>query len=286
MKQRLVLFLFLMTGCNLVHAQKSAVNVPQMILVDGGSFLMGDNAGYENEKPAHKVTVGSFYLGKYEVTVAEFKKFIAASGYQTDADQPDSARLKNGLPAREHNTGTWSRYATGLPVPEADTLFPVCNVSWNDAMAYCDWLSGETGKNYRLPAEAEWEFAARGGVKSKGFAYAGSNNLDEVGWSLQTPRSKVRLIGTKAPNELDIFDMTGNVSEWCADWYGESWYQTSQEKNPLGPVGGTRRVTRGGSWKTLEARMKVTCRKNELPFNCAMDTGFRLAMPADAPVKK
>jgi len=175
---------------------------------------MGGN--YYDWKPIHPVTLSSFWLGKYPVTFEEYDRFCDA----TDREKPDDEGW--GLGRR-----------------------PVINVSWDDAQGYCQWLSRQTGKTYRLPTEAEWEFAARGGILSKGFQYAGSNDLGEVAWHKKNSGKKSQLVGEKKPNELGLHDMSGNVSEWCGDWYED--YSTGTQTNPKGPTKGTERVFRSGS---------------------------------------
>jgi outer membrane protein OmpA-like peptidoglycan-associated protein len=162
---------------------------------------------------------------------------------------------------------------------------PVGNVSWFDAVEYCKWLSSVSGKQYRLPTEAEWEYAARGGNKSKGYTWIGGNNLSEVAWFRENSEAQGRIVGQKLPNELMIYDMAGNAKEWCADWYNASYYKVSPAENPKGPDNGKNRVIRGGSWGTSEGRMRPTFRNEEYPYNSALDFGFRLAISSDEPAK-
>ncbi|MFZ4522664.1 MAG: SUMF1/EgtB/PvdO family nonheme iron enzyme [Bacteroidales bacterium] len=280
------LLLFLLACSVSVYSQKPAVTMPTMIHVEGGSFMMGNNAGSADEKPAHNITLNSFFLGKYEVTNSEFKKFVDATGYITDAEQPDTVKLKHGLPPRGINNGTWKMYSTGKPVPAADSMNPVANISWNDAVAYCEWLGKETGKKFRLPTEAEWEYAAKGGAKSKNYKYVGGNNLGEVAWYLENSDKRSHTIGKKLPNELDIYDMAGNIREWCSDYYGETYYKISPAENPAGPDRGSHRCIRGGSWGSEEGRMRISYRNNEFPYNSALGFGFRLAITDESAVKK
>lgn len=192
---------------------------PEMVFVQGGSFTMGGTET-DDEKPAHTVTLSSFKMGKYEVTVGEFKAFCKASGW----DMPS-----------EPSWGWNDKH-------------PMVKISFEDANEYCNWLSRSTGKNYRLPTEAEWEYAARGGNKSKRYTYAGSNDLDEVGWSRNNSGGQTQASGRKKPNELGLYDMSGNAEEWCSDWYDESYYSSSPSTNPKGPSSGEYPVIRGGSW--------------------------------------
>jgi formylglycine-generating enzyme required for sulfatase activity len=166
-KNLFFLIILMLVGYTAAFAQKPDVNMPSMIYVEGGTFQMGNNDGNKDEQPVHKVTLNSFYLGKYEVTFAEFKKFIESTGYKTDAEQPDTVRRKHGFPPRGINNGTWKMDMIGIPVSRNDSMKPVGNISWNDANAYLDWLSKLTGKTFRLPTGAEWEYAAKGGEKVK-----------------------------------------------------------------------------------------------------------------------
>ncbi|MCX6268937.1 MAG: SUMF1/EgtB/PvdO family nonheme iron enzyme [Bacteroidetes bacterium] len=284
--QLLALIIISVICCSASYAQKPNVYDPPMIHVEGGTFLMGNENGNSDEKPAHKVTVNSFYFGKYEVTFSDFKKFIDATGYLTDAEQPDTFRLKNGLPPRGINNGTWKMDSKGILVSLSDTMKPVGNVSWNDATAYLGWLSKATGKKFRLPTEAEWEYAAKGGDKSKGYKYVGGNNLNEVAWYGGNSDNKSHNIGLKMPNELEIYDMAGNIREWCSDWYGETYYKTSTADNPAGPDRGKQRVLRGGSWGSEEGRMRISYRNYEFPYNSALGFGFRPAITDEAAIKK
>ena len=284
-KKLLALILILGSGFYTSYAQQPVAG-PRMIHVEGGSFMMGNNTGSGDEKPAHKVPLNSFYLGQFEVTFGDFKKFVDATGYKTDAEQPDTFRLKHGLPPRGINNGTWNTTMTGKPLPLLDSLTPVGNLSWNDAVAYCNWIGKVTGKQFRLPTEAEWEYAAKGGAKSKGYKFVGGNNLDEVAWYLSNSGRRSHTIGKKMANELEIYDMAGNNREWCSDWYGNTYYKTSPEENPAGPPRGSHRVLRGGSWGSEAGRMRISYRNNEFPYNSALDFGFRVAISGEPYVKK
>ena len=267
------------------QAQKSDLKMPLMIQVDGGSYTMGNNLGTADEKPEHKVTVNNFYISKYEVTFSDFKKFIDATGYKTEAEQPDSVRMKHGNRARGVYNGTWNMTMNHTPIPLSDTMKPVGNISWYDAVAYCDWLSKVSGKKFRLPTEAEWEYAARGGKLSKGFTYVGGNKLDEVAWYIKNSYGQSHVIGQKMPNELGIHDMAGNHREWCSDWYRDTYYKTSPEDNPAGATKGTNKVIRGGSWGSEADRMRLTYRNEAFPYNSAQDFGFRLAISGEPAAK-
>ena len=205
----------------------------QMVYVEGGTFTMGatpeqgSDAEYA-EKPAHKVTLSSYYIGKYEVTQAQWSAIMDSNpkGFITDNK-------------------------------------PVVNVNWNKAQEFCKKLSALTGKKYRLPTEAEWEYAARGGNKSKGYKYSGSNTIDKVAWYCSNSGYKINSVGQKLPNELGIYDMSGNVYEWCNDWHGS--YSSSPQTNPTGATSDYRRVYRGGSGDRIPRNCRVATRCNEEP---------------------
>jgi formylglycine-generating enzyme required for sulfatase activity len=215
---------------------------PEMVFVEGGRFMMGSNSGYGDEKPVHEVELSSFYIGKYEVTQAQWQAVMGTNpSHFKDCDH-----------------------------------CPVEQVSWNDAQEFIDKLNQKTGKKYRLPTEAEWEYAARGGAKSKGYLYSGGNDVGNVAWFTDNSGSKTHSAGAKQANELLIFDMSGNVWEWCSDWYGS--YSGTFQRNPQGASSGQDRVLRGGSWNDKASYCHVTFRFGNYPdirnFNC----GFRLVL--------
>ncbi len=188
--------------------------VSNMVYVEGGTFMMGGTAdqgsdAHDLEKPLHQVTLSAFYIGKYEVTQTEWQAVMG-----TNHSAVKGANL------------------------------PVENVSWNDSQEFIRKLNELTGRNFRLPTEAEWEYAARGGNKSKGYKYSGSNTIDDVAWYKENYDYLFRPVGTKRPNELGIYDMSGSVCEWCQDWYGR--YSSSSQTNPTGPAIGEYKILRGG----------------------------------------
>jgi len=227
-------------------------NPPDMVFVEGGNFLMGSEDGEPEEQPIHKVAVSSFYIARYEVTVAQYREFCRETG--------------RAMP----ETPKWGWHDAS----------PIVNVSWNDAQAYCKWLAQKTGQPYRLPTEAEWEFAARGGVKTKKFRFAGSNNLDEVGWYDKNADRKTHPVGEKMPNELGIYDMSGNTWEWVNDWFDSDYYAKSPKKDPQGPPRGSMRVMRSGSWINYEGDNRIAIRISNLPNETGPFFGFRVAMSA------
>jgi formylglycine-generating enzyme required for sulfatase activity len=218
-----------------------------MVSVEGGTFTMGctPEQGVDcdsDERPAHSVTVSDFYIGKFEVT----------------------QRL-------------WTRIMDNNPSGFKGDDLPVENVSWNDIQEFIKKLNEQTGKKYRLPTEAEWEYAARGGNKSNGYKYSGSSNIDDVAWYSGNGSNKTNEVGTKSPNELGVYDMTGNVLEWVNDW-GDGMYTTEAKTNPQGPSSGSERMVRGGSWRYNANKCRITCRlsgNSDLRINFL---GFRLAL--------
>ena len=241
-----------------------------MIFVKGGSFQMGSNNGDSDEKPIHTVTVSDFYIGKYEVTNREYIEFLNAKGVSSngsysgteyiDMDDEDCAiGYRNG---KFYFKG--SSYAN-------DEDCSVIEVTWYGADAYCKWKGG------RLPTEAEWEYAARGGIKSNGYKYSGSNNCGDVAWYYNNSGSKTHPVGQKMPNELGIYDMSGNVWEWCSDWYYSNYYSKSPNSNPKGPTSGTYRVWRGGSWNDEASYYRVANRYYNFPGDSGYIFGFRFS---------
>jgi formylglycine-generating enzyme required for sulfatase activity len=199
-----------------------------LIPVQGGTFQMGDNTSTDSYlKPAHSVTLSDFFIGQYEVIQKQWKEVV------------------------QWKQGTASTPLNPSPSFTVGDSLPVCNVSWDDIQVWLGYLNEKEGlasstKKYRLPTEAEWEFAARGGNKSGGYKYSGSAILTDVAWFNMNSDSRTHMVGTKAPNELGIYDMCGNVMEWCNDWEGP--YTAAAQTNPTGPTsGGSGRIQRGGS---------------------------------------
>jgi len=211
---------------------------PEMVLVKGGTFQMGSNDGGDDEKPVHPVTVSDFSIGKTEVTVKEYLAFAHA----TNSHYPEW--MKKGS---EYNikTGSDDHYKK-LGDALTNENHPIVGVSWEDAVAYCKWLSEKTGQNYRLPTEAEWEYAARGGANNSNDKYLGNNAVNEVARYDGKVVRKTHPVGQKKSNELGLYDMNGNVLEWCSDWYSD--YTAAAQHNPTGPAKGSYRVIRGGNW--------------------------------------
>ena len=212
---------------------------PTLVIINAAWFTMGSLDGAENERPVHRVWVDTFEIAAYQVTNAEYARF---------APPP----LRN------------------------DPLFnqpqqPVVSVSWNDAVRYCEWLSDLTGRLFRLPFEAEWECAARGGMEGKRYPW-GDDLPDYATRSLNGPE----VVGRRPPNAFGLYDMCENVHEWCSDWYDADYYSASPDRNPQGPASGSRRASRGGSWRHQIKVSRCAARSSIPPDFQYADYGFRV----------
>ena len=219
-----------------------------MIRVKGGTFTMGatDEQGNDagsNESPTHQVTLSDYFMGQTEVTQELWQAVMG--------DNPSS--------------------------DNSDGKYPVNRVSWNKVQDFITQLNNLTGMSFRLPTEAEWEFAARGGNMSKGFKHAGSNDIDEVAWYGNNSSGKLHVVGLKKPNELGMYDMNGNVWEWTQDWYGT--YSSESQTNPTGPSSGSSKVHRGGCWNNNSQYSRVSGVRHTYPPTVGgTGEGFRLAL--------
>lgn len=230
-----------------IRSSTTALPDDGLVFVKGGTFTMGCTSEqkdcHDDEKPAHTVTLDNFYIGKYEVTQKLWQQVMG--------NNPSSASKE---------------------CPEC----PVENVSWNEVQDFLQKLNAQNpGRQYRLPTEAEWEYAARGGSQSKGYLYAGSNDIGMVAWNINNSGRKTQPVGKRKGNELGLYDMSGNVWEWCSDWKGA--YTSDSQNNPVGPVSGSSRVFRGGSWSDSPQYCRVAFRGNYTPDVSHYNVGFRLA---------
>ena len=217
----------------------------KMIAVKGGTFTMGatsEQTGADSdESPTHSVTLSDYYIGETEVTQELWSAVMGSNP--------------------SNFTGNMQR--------------PVEKVSWNDCQTFISKLNELTGETFRLPTEAQWEYAARGGNKSKGYTYSGSNEIDDVAWHYFNSSFTTHPVKTKAPNELGIYDMSGNVWEWCSDWEGS--YSSAAQTDPTGPSTGSFRVYRGGSWNDGATDCRVANRNYYTPAFTRSPLGLRLA---------
>jgi len=268
------------------------VNIP------GGCYRMGDSFGHglEGELPVHEVCVDDFALGKGPVTVGEFRAFVKATGYKTEAERRGGCGIWTFAPVervRFDPKKNWQ--APGFP---QDDRHPVVCVTWNDADAYAAWLARATGIAYRLPTEAEYEYAARSGGKPYEYAWGSgpvsANVYDEAAMQRFLIKSKPESalyrgyddgyaytspVGSFKHNELGLYDMAGNVCVWLADRYGETYYADSPRDNPTGPVGGSQRMLRGSTWADDKRQTRTPLRIWYDPQTNSNDTGMRLAGP-------
>lgn len=231
------------------YSNAEARTLGNWVFVSGGTFLMGRNGEFRDERPIHNVVLSNYYISKYEVTVKDYRKFTTATNRT-------------------------------FPVPPSwgwNDDAPMVKVSWYDAKEYCTWLDSTSSKGVRLPTEAEWEYAARGGKNSQKFAYSGSNSVEEVAWYYFNASGRTYNSGLKKPNELGIFDMSGNAWEWCADWQGS--YSSSIQRDPTGPATGNNKIFRGGSWFDYglgSSECRVETRYDYTPGSKVDDGGFRI----------
>jgi formylglycine-generating enzyme required for sulfatase activity len=272
-----------------------------MAFIKGGTFKMGSTDGSGDEKPVHNVTVSSFYMGKYEVTVEQFAAFVTATNYQTDAEKGDgSYAYINGSWQKKAGIN-WRHDEEGNERPTSQHTYPVVHVSHNDAVAFCDWLSKKEGKTYRLPTEAQWEYAAGGSSHTK-YSWGNSetsgvsgNVADETAkkkyssWTTLSGYTDGYVyaapVGKFAANTFGLYDMSGNVWEWCSDWYADNWYAqpAAGKPNPENQTHGSKtdRVLRGGSWTDSPYGARVAFRFNFRPpdFRSYL-VGFRVVSPS------
>ena len=214
--------------------------INNMVYVSGGTFIMGGDDS-SDQMPTHSVTLSSYYICKYEVTQALWRAVMGSN--------PSNFKGDN---------------------------LPVECVSWNDCQTFINRLNSYTGRNFRLPTEAEWEFAARGGNYSRHYKYSGSNYIGDVAWYDDNSGNRTHPVGTKQPNELGLYDMSGNVWEWCSDWYGS--YSSYSQTDPIGPNNGSNRMDRGGCWGNFAKRCRPAYRSYGTPGYRDHGRGLRLVL--------
>lgn len=272
----------------------------KMIRVQGGTFTMGATSeqgsdAYDDEKPAHQVTLSTYYIGETEVTQELWKavmgtnpsyfapKETSAAQGSYDAFVADAKRLNAKKPGTV-KIPTRQEWDAAMVTTSGSLKRPVEQVSWDDCQEFIRRLNQLTGRTFRLPTEAEWEYAARGGSKSRGYKYAGGNDINAVAWYVENAYDKgesspdygTHIVKTKQPNELGIYDMTGNVWEWCQDWYGK--YTDGAQSNPEGPSAASYRVSRGGSWLSNARYCRTSLRNFYSPDLRNYDFGLRLVL--------
>lgn len=246
-----------------------------MVFIKGGTFEMGSkDGGMMGEGFIHTVELSDFYISKYEVTNLEYAKFLNAYG----SNLVKSGAYQGEKMIYEYKWGLKKEGSKWIPESGYEN-HPVVYVTWYGAIEYCKYYGG------RLPTEAEWEYVARGGQQMKGYKYAGSDNLEEVAWyknnsktvGIEDKNYGSHAIGGKKENELELYDMSGNVYEWCADWYLPDYYSNSPQTNPKGPEKSSHVVIRGGSWQEIDWYCRNAIRSNYKPSRYRNDLGFRMA---------
>jgi formylglycine-generating enzyme required for sulfatase activity len=277
---------FVVVTAHLVGCDRQA-SEPGMVLIPGGSFMMGSDDGLEIEKPVHRVELNSFLMDIHEVTIRDFREFVAATNYVTDAEKNNGCVIWNGADWEKTEGIDWRFDELGNELGIDKDNHPVTRLSWNDANAYATW------KGKRLPTEAEWEYAARGGSKENTFAWGNdpvakgpvANISDENfvktvtfwpyhegyddGYTFTSP------VGSFAPNEFGLYDMAGNAWEWCADFFDENFYGRSPVDNPRNDEPNEQRVLRGNSWDGRPGWMRCSRRTSDAQSNSYADTGVR-----------
>jgi formylglycine-generating enzyme required for sulfatase activity len=250
----------------------------ELVTIKPGTFTMGSTEAPKeswqlDERPEHKVTITKGYsLGKYDVTRGQFSAFVNATGYKTDAEKEGKSWGR-----RDGNWGEIAGANWKDPVLFKQTdEHPATCISWNDAKAFCDWATKKTGREVRLPTEAEWEYACRAGTKTKWSFGDNEAALVEYGWTNMNSGLQTLPVGQRQPNPWGLYDMHGNVCEWCQDWAGP---YAGDAVDPTGPASGDRRCLRGGSWNNNAIECRSAFRFNDAPSNRVTINGFRVAVP-------
>jgi formylglycine-generating enzyme required for sulfatase activity len=264
---------------NIERSLIAKLSVPELIKVPAGSFMMGgsskDPFAKPREFPNRKVTFyESFWIGKYEITVGQFRAFVIKTNYKTLAERSEAGGWKSG---RSTSWGEQNKdFIWKNPGYAYSEQHPVTLIAYEDAVAYCDWLSSETGKKYRLPTEVEWEYACKAATESV-FCFD-RNNRDEYSWSGYNSgaTSAPHPVGLRRPNPWGVHDMVGNIREWCLDWFAEDSYKTPFEEQPRGPGTGEFRVIRGASFLDRELFMRSSHRGYLAPDLALNNQGFRV----------
>lgn len=268
----------------------------QFVLVPPGEFLMGSAPEeierlaaaassqqraeiYRSEGPQHRVRITRpFYLGRTPVTVAEFRAFVEASGYRTEAQRDGQGGF--GMIDRKwvrHPKFVWD---SGPGFEQTDD-HPVVNVSWNDAVAFCDWLSKQEGAAYRLPTEAQWEYACRAGTETPWHFGDDPSQLDHYAWHRGNSQWRIHPVARRRPNALGLYDMQGNVRNWCSDWYAADYYAASPPDDPVGPAAGTHRIVRGSAFHYYPDFARSAMRFRDPPSHRHGQIGFRVLRAVD-----
>ena len=256
---------------------------PNLARIPAGEFSMGAADGEEDERPVHRVYVSEFFIGRFPVTQDEYARFVRATGYPSPGVRGlplITGGGRDGVFRELASPYVWERDEP----PGGHTSHPVVLVRYDDALAYCRWLSDAVGRAVRLPTEAEWERAARGDVDGQRYPWGDDIDPSRCNF-LADPSTKrtrgTRPTGTFPPNAFGLYDMSGNVWEWVADWYGPDYYSGSDLRDPRGPISGNMRILRGGSWVNDDVGMlRCAYRHRVPPDTYAYSIGFRIVCAA------
>jgi len=252
----------------------------QVARIAAGEFVMGADDGEEDERPVHRIYLDDFAIGICPVTNAEYAQFVHETGHPSPALRALPQMVSGALESDFRLLAAAYSWNNGTP-PEGRERHPVTMVGFADASAYCVWLARKTGFPVRLPTEAEWERAARGGLESKRFPWGDTLDADRAhflpGSGVKAERGTAP-VGTYPPNAFNMHDMAGNVWEWVSDWYSPNYYARAQYINPQGPDAGLMRIVRGGAWVNADdTYLRCACRHKVPPDSYAYSIGFRVA---------
>ena len=286
----------LFSGALPAKAAAALFEPANFVLIRGGEFTMGipegepgrdevtalwQKNGSAYSETQHQVRLSNFSMSRYAVTVAEFRRFVEATGYRTNAETGSGSYIWNGSEFVTKEGVNWRHGVSGNVRPQSEKNHPVLHVSWNDAVAYCQWLSSKTGKHFRLPTEAEREYACRAGSRTA-FNTGAILTIQQANFvdDQKQWRSGTVPVDSFAPNAWGLYNMHGNVFEWCSDWYGGTYYDECKAKgvvtNPAGPATGSFRVIRGGSWRYSAGNCRSAYRSYLPPDSRILNVGFRL----------
>ena len=256
--------------------------LPELALIPSGEFLMGSDDADDDERPAHRVHVDDFLMAVHPVTHGQYARFVRETGHRAPAIYELPLVVTAGGRDRERTFRSAGQPYVWLETDAPGEMLehPVTLVRWEDGVAYCDWLSSATGRAMRLPTEAEWEKAARGGLEGKCYPWGDRLDRDLANFLADPPHKTTRgttQCRTYSPNGYGLFDMTGNVWEWVHDWYDPQYYQASPQRGPTGPRQGTLRIIRGGSWLVADVRMLSCSHRHKVPPDTySYGIGFRI----------
>ena len=244
----------------------------RMLIEEGGKAKR--ESLFRSEGPRHRVRITRpFHLGKTSVTIGQFRQFAAATSYKTEAER--DGRGGFGMVGRAWNREPKYIWSSGAGFAATDD-HPVVNVSWNDAVEFCEWLSRKEGATYRLPTEAEWEYACRAGSDTRADLKSARSHLEKTAWYRQNSDWKIHPVAQKQPNAFGLYDMIGNMRNWCSDWFAQGYYANSPVEDPTGPATGTNRIVRGCAFHADVEFARPAMRAADPPAHRMGQLGFRV----------